>query len=142
MLFSVRANTVSLGVVDLPAGLLVAGQLEPSPQYATVAEVVRQATDAFLHLGLFDAVAPLLPPIPADTRRLRRALTRAARLQIALIGVNGEQVSANFVNLLEAPADQRVIVLASFAIAPTSVGASRSVTPTSLGSVALPHNDR
>ena len=138
MLLSVRTDTASLGVVDLPNGLLVAARLEPSSQYAAVAEVVRQATDAFLHLGLFDPVAPLLPPIPAETRRWRRALSRAARLRIALVGANGEQAPTQFVNLLEAASDHRVIVLASFASAQAFMGAWLPVPIGRLGSAAPP----
>ena len=123
MRFSVRTNAVSLGSVDLPPGLLVAAPLEPSAAYTIVADVVRVASDAFLHLGLFDAVAPMVPPIPAQRRRWRRALSQAARLQLALIGADGARAPADFVNLVEAPGDRRIIVLASFVSAFSWVGA-------------------
>jgi hypothetical protein len=132
MLFSVHATTTSLGLVDLPAGDLVAGRLQPSPQYGSVREIIRDATNAFLHLGLFDAVAPMLPALSAETRRRRRALARAARLQLSLVGADGARVPTDFVNLLEAPGDGGIVVLASFVSAPTWVGAALSVPPAEL----------
>ena len=123
MLFSVRTGNASLGLVDLPAGRLVAARLERSPEYDAVAAVVREATDAFLHLGLFDAVAPMLPPISADRRRWRRALALAARLRLTLADTSGEDARADFVNLLESPSDGGIVVLASFATEASAVGA-------------------
>jgi hypothetical protein len=135
MLYNVRTGNLLLGLVDLPHGRLVAASLEPSPHYASVADVIRQATDAFLHLGLFDSVAPMLPPISAETRRRRRALTRAARLQLTLVHANGEAAPTKFVNLLEAPADRRVVVLAGFSSPVASVGA---LLPMPTGSPGFP----
>ena len=40
MLFSVRTGNASLGLVDLPAGRLVAARLERSPEYDAVAALV------------------------------------------------------------------------------------------------------
>lgn len=130
MLFTVQHHAASLGVVDLPLGPLVAGRLEPSPNYTAVADVVRQATDAFLHLGLFDSVAPLYPPIPAGIRRWRRAMARAARLQLGLVGVYGDQWPTQFVNLLEAPADHGIVVIASFVRASAPIDAPLRSIPT------------
>ena len=118
MLFDVRMASTSLGCVELPSGLLVAGRLQPSPSYGSVKDVVWKATDAFLHLGLYDSVAALLPPLSAQRRRWRLALQRAARLQLALVRANGELAPADFVNLFEAPADRGIVVLASFFSAP------------------------
>jgi hypothetical protein len=124
MLFSVRTGSTSLGLVELPSGLLVAGQLHPSPSYRSVENRVRNATDAFLHLGIYDAVAAMRPPLSAKRRAWRLHLQRAARLQLALVLPTGEFAPADFVNLLEAPADRGVVVLASFLSAPDWVAAT------------------
>lgn len=136
MVFSVRTSSASLGLVDLPVGHLVAGRLQPSPQYNSVQQIVRNATDAFLHLGLYDSVAPMLPPISGQRRQWRRALVHASRLQLALVAANGERTPTDFVNLFEAPADRGIVVLASFISAPGWLAAALTPLPAELSSGA------
>lgn len=142
MWYTVRHGGVSLGVVDLPSGLLVAARLERHPGYVTVEETVRRATSAFLQLGAFGAAAPLLPPVSAEARARRRAMARAARLELDLIGAGGERALTSFVNLLEAPADGGVIVLASFHTAPAMVGAVVDQPPRASGGSVPPTAER
>jgi hypothetical protein len=136
MVFSVRTSSAALGLVDFPVGHLVAGRLQPSPEYDSVEQIVRDATDAFLHLGLYDSVAPMLPPISAQSRRWRRALARASRLQLALVGPNGEHAPTDFVNLFDAPVDRGIVVLASFVSAPGWVSAALTAPLAKLSSGA------
>jgi hypothetical protein len=50
--YTVDCNGTSLGVVELPGGLIVAGRLQPNSAYATISDTVRRATDVFIELGL------------------------------------------------------------------------------------------
>lgn len=120
--YTVDCNGTSLGVVELPGGLLVAGRLQPNSAYATIADTVRRATDVFIELGLFGAAAPLAPPISPTTRARRGAMARAARLPLELMTERGARALTHFVNLLDS-GDGGVIVLASFVEAPATVGA-------------------
>jgi hypothetical protein len=121
--YTVKLHDVSLGIVELPSGLLVAGRLEPHAGYSGVKGIVQAATDAFLQLGVFGVAAPLVPPIPAAARARRAAMGRAARLRLTLATDDGTVAPPHFVNLLEAPADGGIVVLAAFVEAPAVVGA-------------------
>ena len=77
MWYTVDCNGTSLGVVDLPSGLLVAGRLQPNSGYARIAGTVRQATEAFIQLGLFGAAAPMFPPILPGSLARRAAMASA-----------------------------------------------------------------
>lgn len=138
MWYTVDCRGVSLGVVYLPSALVVAGRLEPHSGYATVEDTVRRATEAFLELGLFGAAAPLLPPIPSGIRTRRAAMARAARLPLELLTERGAHALTHFVNLLEAPADGGIVVLASFVEAPAVVGAGITPAPHAGGESAPP----
>jgi hypothetical protein len=67
-----------------------------------------------------------------ETVRLRHAISRAARLRLGLLDEQGASVQATFVNLLEAPADEGVVVVAGFGEAMAGVAAvvSTSAAPT------------
>ena len=123
MWYTLKLNDVSLGIVALPSGLLVAGRLEPHAGYSRVKGIVRPATEAFLRLGVFGVAAPLVPPIPAVARARRAAMGRAARLPLTLAAEDGAVALTHFVNLLEAPGDGGIVVLAAFVEAPAVVGA-------------------
>ena len=123
MWYTVKLHDVSLGIVELPGGLLVAGRLEPHTGYSGVKGIVQAATDAFLQLGVFGVAAPLIPPIPASARARRAAMGRAARLPLMLATDDGTVAPTHFVNLLEAPADGGIVVLAAFVETPVVVGA-------------------
>lgn len=114
MWYTVLHAETPIGVVDLELGALVAAAMLRFPSYEEVAPVTRAATSALLELGLFGGALPPVPPFPAQLLRRRRALTGAARLHLSLADGNGAPARTQFVNLLDAPSDQRVIVVAGF----------------------------
>jgi hypothetical protein len=93
------------------------------PSYANIQPTVRAATTAILKLGLFGAAYPPLPWQPREILRFRRAIARAARLRLSLVDERGFVAAVAFVNLLEAPADERVVVVAAFEDASAVIGA-------------------
>jgi hypothetical protein len=129
MRHTVRSRGVVLGDVDLPAGLLVAGRLDPAPAYSTIRTTVRRATTAFLELGLFGAAAGATSQISASTRRQRDTMARAAGLNLELLGPRGEPVQTSFVNLLESPLDGGVVLVACLRAAGAAMTASLVGSP-------------
>lgn len=123
MWYTVLDNETPIGTVDLEPGALVAAVMLRLPAYEALAPVTRAATAALLELGLFGGALPALPPYPAELLHQRRALTRAARLPLSLIDADGVVARTRFVNLLEAPADGRIVVAAGFESSGTGVGA-------------------
>jgi len=112
MPYTIWHEELVLGTVDLPRGLLVASRLRPSAGYRAIADMVQRATVAFLHLGLFygntnsDAQ-------PIDVHRWSEAIDQVSRLRFTLTDAQGDTVATHFVNLLEGPAADGVIVLVS-----------------------------
>jgi hypothetical protein len=129
MQYTVFANGITLGAVDLPIGSLVAARMNRFPGYASVAAVVRDATEAFLHLGLFTSARSPDSWLSDQARTWIGALARASELRVALIDERGDSPPTQFVNLLESPVDHGIVVLASFVAAATPVGAARQSTP-------------
>jgi hypothetical protein len=130
MWFTVLHDEKPIGTVELEVGALVAAAMLRFPSYAPLAPVTRAATDALLELGLFGWTVPPVHPVPADLLRQRRALARAARLHLALTDADGAVAHTRFVNLLEARADERVIVVAGFGSSGgAGAGARRSIAP-------------
>src|SRR4029077_4249505 len=129
MWYTVRHEDAPIGIVDLPALDLAAGAMQRLPSYANIQPTVRAATAAILELGLFGAAYPPLPWQPRQVLRYRRAIARAARLRLSLVDEQGAAAQVAFVNLLEAPADERVVVVTAFENASASVGATLP-TPT------------
>ena len=129
MWYTVLHDETPIGSVDLEAGALVAAAMLRLPAYEALASVTRAATAALLELGLFGGSLPPIPPFPAGLLRSRRALARAARLHLSLTDSDGDVALTRFVNLLEAPADGRVIVVAGFGESDASVAARMVVPP-------------
>jgi hypothetical protein len=129
MWYTLRHDGTAIGFVELPARELAAARLVPVDHYATIEQTVREATAAFLELGVFGAAALPIGHGAARILRLRRALARANRLRLELIGDTGEVVHANFINVLETPADGQPVVVAGFGLAPALVGAALLATP-------------
>ena len=119
--FVMRAG-VPLGTVELPDVELAAGRLLPLPAFESVRARVRAASRALFAHGLF---GPPLSAVPHPAaREARGALRSAAALRLELAGlVSGVVVPTAFVNLLEAPADGGVVVIASFLDSPARVSA-------------------
>jgi hypothetical protein len=114
---------VAIDAVDLPPGAFVAERMKPSPGYDSIAPIVRDATEAFLHLGLFAAAARRHAITSAQTRDWIGALQRASELVVTLVDERGAVAPAQFVNLLESPTDRGIVIIASFASAAAPVGA-------------------
>jgi hypothetical protein len=123
MRYTLRSDGITLGHAELHTGSLVAARLDPAASYASIQAIVREATVAFLRLGLFAAAVPFAPDEPADVRDARAAMVLAAALQLELLDARGERVPTAFINLLDAPADGGVVVLVCFdeAAAPLDV---------------------
>lgn len=131
MLFTVDCHGRPVGLVDLPLGLFVAGRLEPLPHYNSIRETVRHATASVIELGLFGAAWHDRPADLGAVESHQRAMASAAQLALSLADANGAAVQTHFVNLLEAPEDGGVIVVASIVDAPASIGAVRVPAPQS-----------
>jgi hypothetical protein len=131
--YSVLRSGIPLGTVELPATELATGLLQPLPAYASVAHTVRVASTALLRFGLYG------PPVSAkpdpSRRAARRALWAAATLRLELAELaSGAPVPTLFLNLVEAPADGGVVVVARFLDIPARVSAP-------LPSAAVPGRD-
>lgn len=133
MRFTVRHQGVPVGVVDLVGQELSAGSMEPAPGYAAIQPIVRAGSTALLHLGFFGA-ATLGSTDNADVDRLHAA----AGLRFELVDDDGRDIAATFVNLIEAPGDERVVVLARFGHAPAAVGARRRPAAAAAPTAARP----
>ena len=131
MWFTVLHEYAPVGIATLPASGLAAGTMHRFPAYAAIRPTVREATVALLQLGFFGAAYPPLPPRTREMVRLRHAIARAARLRLSLVDEQGVFVHATFVNLLEASADERVVVIAGLGQATASVGAIAPTSPVS-----------
>jgi hypothetical protein len=129
MWFTVQHDGVPVGTAHLPIAELAAGRLGRLPAYAAVQPIVRAATAVLLEVGLFGAALHPAENPSAEVARARRALIRAASLRFELLGEQGERVQAAFVNLLEAPADGGVIVVAGFGEAFALMGAHVTMPP-------------
>lgn len=123
MWFTVLHEEAPIGVVDLPATELAAGTMQRLPRYTSIRPAVQAATIALLKLGLFGAAFPPVAPAHREILGLRRALARAARLKLSLVDEQGSSAQVAFVNLLEAPADERVVVVVAFEDAIAAVAA-------------------
>jgi hypothetical protein len=133
MWYTVLHGETPIGVVDLPLVGFTAAPMYPLPGYAEIQRTTQAATNALLEAGLFGATLPPLPPFPRDIIRLRRAMARAARLELSLVNHSGARVHSSFVNVLEAPHDGRVIVVAAFPSAGALAGAVTTPAPVSPG---------
>jgi hypothetical protein len=128
--FVMRAG-VPLGTVELSEPELAAGRLRPLPGYESVRARVHAASRALFAHGLF---GPPISALPDPTGRAARAALRSAavlRLELAAL-VSGVVVPTAFVNLLEAPVDGGIVVIASFLDSPARVSAPLP-SPTAAG---------
>jgi len=113
MRYSVRHDGIVFGTASLPERSFAAGRLVAAAGYDSIATVVRQATQAFLQLGLFCDVSGL-PTGVSNPSELLQALSDAATLGLTLHGTRGEPVATWWVNLLDPNEDDGVVVLVSF----------------------------
>ena len=124
MWYTVLHENRSIGFVELASGAFVAAPMLRLPAYDTIAATTRLATDALLQLGLFGGALPPIPPFPAELLRLRRSLSRAARLRLVLVDARGVVADTTFVNALEGAEYERVVLVAGFGRAGADVGAT------------------
>jgi len=132
MWYTVLENDLPIGFVELTSGALVAAPMLRLPLYETIGPTTRSATHAMLQLGLFGGALPPRPPVSRDLLRLRRSLSRAARLQLVLLDARGAVAETTFVNLLQSAQQSSVILVAGFADASAHIGAVRPRTPRTL----------
>ena len=132
MWYTVMLGSNPVGGVELPVGGFTAGAMVPLPAYLQLRAMICEATDALFQLGLFGSAMPALPPFPAHVLRLRRKMSRVARLTFVLVDVTGAVADTSFVNLLDPPGDHRVVVIAGFTGASAPIGAPSPESPTEL----------
>lgn len=116
MLCTVLHHGVPIGTVELGDRELAAGTMSPTKGYAGIRPIIQAGSEALLQLGFFGAAAQTRP---ADST----ALAAAAALTFELADAEGRDVPATFVNLIEAPEDDRVVVLARRSHASAAVAA-------------------
>ena len=121
MLFTVQCRGVPVGTVDLTITDLSAGRLVRMTGYESIAARVRAASQALLSHGLYGPPASVIPDV--ERRRARAALRAAAALRLELVPLAGSSTPSTFVNLVEAPADGHVVVIAGFRVEPAAVPA-------------------
>ena len=124
MWYTVVHENRSIGFVALTSGAIVAAPMLRLPDYEAIGVTTRLATDALLQLGLFGGALPPIPPFPAELLRLRRHLTRAARLRLLLVDTRGAVADTAFVNLLQGTEQENVVLVAGFGPASAHVGAT------------------
>jgi hypothetical protein len=129
MWYTVLKDDVPIGFVELASGALVAAPMLSLPAYDTIGSTTRLATHAFLQLGVFGGALPAVPPFPGELLRLRRCLSRAARLQLVLVDARGAAADTSFVNLLQSAETDSVALIAGFGKASAHIGALLSPRP-------------
>ena len=129
MWYTVLRDDAPLGFVELSSGALVAAPMVRLPEYETIGPTTRLATHALLQLGLFGGALPLVPPFPAELLRMRRHLSRAARLQLVLVDARGAVADTTFVNVLQSAESNGVVLVAGFGRANAPVGAALQSGP-------------
>lgn len=117
MRFSVTHEGVPVGFVELRPGELVAGSLAPLPALEPLRDTIRAGSNALVALGFFGA-----PPRARESGS-GQALRAAAALEFDLLNNRGELTPATFVNVLEVP-DGDVVVIARFAHEHATVAAA------------------
>ena len=113
MWFTVLHAGVPLGTVELPATELAAGRLVRLAGYGALAARIRSASAALLEFGFYG------PPVSAISdparRRARMSLLAGATLALELRTFDGGELApTRFVNLIEAPENREVVVVARF----------------------------
>ena len=101
---SVVYNGVPIGEADLGGGELVVAEFRPSDAYTVIQPIVRDASRALWNLGFFNP-ENISPRVPAEV------LGRAARLSLELRDAEGNQLHADFVNVVERPSPGSAPVL-------------------------------
>jgi hypothetical protein len=128
MWYTVLHEEIPIGYVELTSGALVAASMLRLPVYETIGPTTRSATDALLQLGLFGGALPPVPPISRELLRLRRSLSRAARLRLVLVDARGAVADTTFVNVLQSAEHDSAVLVAGFGRANAHVGAARLPT--------------
>ena len=123
MWYTVLKDDLPIGFVELSSGALVAAPMLRLPAYAMIGSTTQLATHALLQLGIFGGALPPVPPFPRELLRLRRSLSRAARLQLVLLDARGAVADTTFVNLLQSDDANPVVLIAGFGRADARVGA-------------------
>ena len=129
MWYTVVHENRPIGFVALTSGAIVAAPMLRLPDYETIAVTTRLATDALLQLGLFGGALPPIPPFPAELLRLRRYLTRAARVRLLLVDTHGAVADTAFVNVLQRTEYDDVVLVAGFGPRDAHVGAIVRLPP-------------
>ena len=128
MWYTVLNEDIPIGYVEITSGALVAAPMLRLPVYETIGPTTRSATDALLQIGLFGGALPPVPPVSRELLRLRRSLSRAARLQLVLVDARGAVADTTFVNVLQSAEHNQAVLVAGFGRASAHVGAMRPPT--------------
>jgi hypothetical protein len=119
MRYTVKHQGVPMGTVELSDRELSAAALDAAPGYDAIRPVIQAGSKTLLQLGFFGAATR---PLAIDTA----PLAAAAELSFELVDSSGRDVPATFINLIEAPGDERVVVLARLSHAAAGVPARTS----------------
>jgi hypothetical protein len=92
--------------------------MSPTDAYGSIRAIIQAGSNALLQIGFFGAASRSDSVDPAP-------LAAAAALSFELIDRDGNDVPVTFLNLIEAPGDERVVVLARLSHAPAAVAAKR-----------------
>ena len=96
MRFTILHHGVPLGTVELEPADLSVGELAPTPAYAAVRPVIRDASAALWTLGFLSEWPPTSKIDPT-------ALARAQALSLELRDPTGALVPVDFINVVERP---------------------------------------
>jgi hypothetical protein len=108
---TVTFHGVPIGTVELEEYELTSGIMDTLDAYEAVRPTVRRGSAALLSVGFYGTAALVAgegEPLTA------MALKEAAAMRFELRGERGEQLEADFVNLIEPPGERRVVIIARF----------------------------
>jgi hypothetical protein len=119
---TVTFHGVPIGTVELEEYELTSGIMEPLAAYQAVRPTVRRGSAALLSVGFYGTAA--LTAGEGEPAAIE-ALSEAAAMRFELLDERGEQLEADFVNLIEPPDEETVVVIARFRGAAAGVPARR-----------------
>jgi hypothetical protein len=119
---TVTFHGVPIGTVELKEYELASGIMEPLNAYQAVRPTVRRGSAALLSVGFYGTAALAAGE---GERATIEALVEAGALRFELRDERGEQLEADFINLIEPPDEDKVVAIARFRGAPSAVPARR-----------------
>lgn len=119
---TVTFHGVPIGTVELKEYELTSGIMAPLNAYQAVRPTVRRGSAALLSVGFYGTAALVAGEGEPATIE---ALAEAGALRFELRDERGEQLEADFVNLIEPPDEEAVVAIARFRGAASNIPARR-----------------